>query len=202
MKNYTIKIVDNLPDWKNIPILEIDYECWGEYKGITAYAQICCNSDSFMIHMWTTEPETRAEEMGDTCYPCMDSCLEFFFAPMEGDNRYLNVEFNANGCYYFGFATNHDDLLRLIPQRNKNLFLPEIIMNDSGWEIYFTIPYKLIHRFFPEFEIYDGKVIKANCYKCAGEDKYKHYLSWNPVESEEVSFHRTESFGTMRVDRY
>jgi hypothetical protein len=37
----------------------------------------------------------------------------------------------------------------------------------------------------------------ANFYKCGDELPTPHFLSWNPIEWKEPSFHRPEQFGKL-----
>ena len=86
------------PDWSSIPSLPIDQLLWTESTDITAQAQICYDSDALHVRLSAQEAHIRAEHTGVLGMPCEDSCLEFFFSPICGDTRYLNFEFNPNGC--------------------------------------------------------------------------------------------------------
>ncbi len=199
MNHYDIKSVKGSFDWKDIPVLEMGCYYKESPDFIKAYAQICCGEDSLNLHLWTTEPERSEEETELLGTPCLDSCLEFFFSPMENDRRYFNVEFNANGCLCLGIASGREDMTRLVSSgiEPKRIIIPQIDKKDGGWDLYYSITFEFIRRFFPDFEPYEGKTIKANCYKCSHRSRYKHYLSWNPIEGMPVSFHRPECFGEM-----
>lgn len=198
MRTYDIKIVGDSFDWKDIPTINIDNAYFDTPDSIKAYAQIASGTDGLKVHLWTTEPERRAEETGPIGSPCEDSCLEFFFAPMGDDKRYFNVEFNSNGCVFLGFGSSIKDLVRLMLHNNTSPLVPEIRKDDKGWEIFYTFPFEFIRRFFPDFEVYEGKEIIANCYKCSDLGKYPHYLAWSPIVGEPFKFHRTECFGKMK----
>jgi len=197
MKKYEIKIVDCGFSFEELPTLKIDNIYKGESHGVEAYARIAAGEDALYVNMWTTEPETVAESSGIYGYPSMDSCLEFFFFPNENGERYINVEFNSIGCFFFGFASGNTDLMRIAPLREKNLFSPEIVTRDGGWEIKYRVPYELIRRVFPDFEVYEGKRIKANCYKCCERGSFSHYLTWNDSTDNTGSFHNPKIFGEM-----
>ncbi len=198
MKTYTIKKANGTPDWNAIPSLDIDVPYLTTPSDITAKAQICYNDEELLVHLSTVEANIRAEENGPLCSPCEDSCLEFFFCPGEGDMRYFNVEFNMNGCVYLGIGSNVKDLVRLIPEEPvSEMFKPDIRKTADGWEIFYRVPYTLIRRFFPDFKVYAGKEMRANCYKCADLSEPPHYLSWNPIEGEPFTFHKSDCFGNM-----
>ena len=76
-------------------------------------------------------------------------------------------------------------------------YFPQIEKKDGGWDLFYSVSFEFIRRFFPDFEVFEGKIMKANCYKCSDLGEYPHYLSWSPIEGEPFSYHRTECFGTM-----
>lgn len=157
MNQYEIKITKNAVGWDTVPVLNIDHAYFDTPDTIRAYAQIAAGSDALFVHLWTTEPETRAEEDGPLGTPCKDSCLEFFFSPMENDQRYFNIEFNANGCMFLGIGTCIDDLVRLTSVEVPIPIAPKVHKNESGWEIFYSVPYEFIRRFFRNFRYTKAK---------------------------------------------
>ena len=132
--------------------------------------------------------------------PCEDSCLEFFFQPVAGDPRYINMEFNSKGCLFLGMGTSLEDLIRLLPlEEVPQLFCPEIRMIPGGWEIFYRIPYRFIRQLFPAFAPQPGTQIRANCYACSDLTQPHYYLSWNPVATDSFTFHRSSCFGNMII---
>ena len=198
MKIYNVAKVMSAPNWGALPSLDIDNPYLTTPAGITAKAQICYNDEEFLVHLSTVENNIRAEENGPLCAPCEDSCLEFFFSPNEGDARYVNIEVNMNGAVYLGIGSNVIDLVRLIPEEPvSDIFNPDIKKTEDGWEIFYRVPYTLIRRFFPDFKVYSGKAMRANCFKCADLSEPPHYLSWSPIAGEPFTFHKSHCFGTM-----
>ena len=200
MKTYNIKKVSASPDWSAIPSLEIDERYFDTPSDIHSKAQIAYGEDRLYVHLSVTEPETRAVETGPFGSPCEDSCLEFFFSPMEGDKRYFNIEYNSLGCVWCGFGSSVADLIRLHPESDplfSDTFSPKIDVHEGGWDIEYTVPFEFIRRFFPDFQVYEGKKIRANCYKCSDLATPANYLSWSPIVGEPFKYHRPECFGEM-----
>ena len=195
MRTYTISPVKNAIDWTSVPTLPIDVQLWGTQTDITAQAQLCYDQDALHIRLQATEAHIRAEENGPLGAPCRDSCLEFFFCPMEGDRRYFNIEFSPTGCFYLGFGTDRYDLVRLIPE--GTLFTPQILRTETGWEISYSIPFSFIRRFFPDFSAEPGKGIRANFYKCGDLTVNEHYLCWNPITQEKPDYHLSQFFAPL-----
>lgn len=198
MREYNIKIIDNTPNWDEIDTLFIDNAYLDTPKEITATAQICCNSEKFFVHLSTNEKDYLSNEKGVIGLPYLDSCLEFFLSPMEDDARYFNIEFNSNACVFFGFSGGSDSIMRQIPENDiLDFFKPNIIKNKDSWEIFYELPFYLIRRYFKSFDVFEGKKIRANCFKCSDNSNPPHYLSWNLVEGEPFTFHKPECFGLM-----
>lgn len=201
MKNYIIRRVDGVPYWSALPYIEIDNERRENPHGITARAQICYNDEALLVHLCTKEKNYLTNETDVLGAPCRDSCLEFFFCPEECDGRYFNIEFNANCCLYLGIGSGVKDLVRLLPDNSEaNILAPSVVKDYDGWEIFYRVPYEFIRRFFPDFKVYPGKKIRANCYKCADKSEPPHYLVWNWLEGEPLGFHNTKCFGSMTFE--
>lgn len=199
MRTHMISRKPETLDWAQIPSVQIDHLLWSPPVDITATAQICYDDQALYLHLSATEAHIRAEHTGLLDQPCEDSCLEFFFSPCDGDNRYFNFEFNPNCCMYLGIGTGVEDLVRLIPGE-QTLFHPKAARTADGWEITYQIPFSFIKRFFPEFSPSSGKTMRANFFKCGDLTVQEHYLSWNKVTSETPAFHRTCDFGMLEFE--
>lgn len=199
MKQYTIKRFAG--DWSQIPVIDIDTMYLDTPDTIKAWAQIAYDDKGVLVHQWTVEENYLAVETGELGEPCKDSCLEFFFAMDPEDPRYINIEFNPNGCIFLGLGKNGNNpvLARMLVSVDE-VFAPQINREDKGWEITYCVPYSFITMFFPNFKAEPGKVIHANVYKCADLSQPPHYLSWNSLNPGPLSFHRRECFGTMQFE--
>ena len=124
-----------------------------------------------------------------------DSCLEFFFM-QEGADRYFNFEINPNGCLHVGFGRNRHDRFVLNRSDMAEYFSIRTGKTADGWEAYYRIPLDFIRLFYPGFAFRGA--LRANIYKCGDRTANMHFLSWNPVTSEDPDFHRPEDFGKMR----
>lgn len=195
MRTYTISRTSGPADWASVPVLPIDVQLWGTETDITAQAQLCYDDNALYVHLSTVEANIRAEENGPLGAPCRDSCLEFFFSPIDGDSRYFNIEFSPTGCFYLGYGSDRYNLIRLIPE--AKLFDPEIRRTETGWEIFYSVPFAFVRQFFPAFTAQSGKNIRANFYKCGDLTVKKHYLCWNPITDPKPNYHLPAYFAPL-----
>lgn len=194
----TVRIVKKTVDfeWSEIPIIPIDCQVEPTEAKVTATAQVCYDEEALYVRLSAKEKDIRAEYTGPLDMPCKDSCLEFFFSPMEGDRRYFNIEFNPNCCMYLGIGSCLQDLVRLIPAW-ENVLCPEAERFHDGWAVTYQVPVSFVRRFFPEFVLESGKTIRANFYKCGELTVQPHDLAWNGLMQGETSFHRPSDFGML-----
>ena len=196
MKEYIVKrLTAEKPDWSAIEAIKIDVRYRDTKEDVTAEAKFCYDESGIYARLETTEPHSPAKGKTFLEEPCLDSCLEFFFSPVEDDERYMNLEFNPNGMYYFGIGTSIKTLVRLLPE-NRNVFGAKIKRHNSGWSITYKVPASIVRMFFPSFELYSGKVMRANCYKCVEVAEEPNFLAWNDItEGSTLNFHRPHLFG-------
>ena len=197
MRQYTIKKVSDAIDWTQIPALDVDNYLWCEKLDIKMKSQICYSEEGLHVHLQAWEKNIRAELTEPMSMVCEDSCMEFFFRPVEGDLRYFNLEINPNGCIRLGFGPAVGLRTQLVLPDMEQLFSVEARRTEDGWEIFYEIPASFVQLFIPDFSLHTGKVLRANCYKCGDKTEKPHFISWNPVTSENPDFHRSQDFGRM-----
>ncbi len=195
MRTYTILPKAN--NWNDIPVAPIDTRLWTPEIDISSTAQVCYDAEALYLRLTAKESNIRAEENGPLGIPCQDSCLEFFFSPVEGDPRYFNFEFNSVKCMHLGFGTCRQDSARILPKQPDNLFNACPVLTEDGWEITYKIPFAFIKLFFKDFVAAPGKKMRANFYKCGDLTLQEHYFSWNCVNWPTPDFHRPEYFGEL-----
>ena len=196
MKTYIIEKTCGAPDWSTVPALEADNHLWISSENIHMTAQICYDEEALYLYMRAVEREVRAEHRGPLCPVCEDSCMEFFFSP-EGDDRYINVELNPNGCSFIGIGTGRADRVRITLEQEAEVLQTQTARTPDGWELTYRLPLTFLRVLYPALSLTPGTVLRANCYKCGDLTPEPHYLSWNPVTSAKPDFHRPCDFGRM-----
>ena len=199
-KSYTIARVNGTPNWDEVDQLDIDDAEWGDSFGISAHAKLCYDDQALYVRMWAEEQDIRATYTPDDpdakCYE--DSCLEFFLAPVAGDERYMNFEVNPNCAVCNEIGTQKADRERLHPTADMLDATSSRI--DGGWEVSYRIPFDYLQSFYPDFAPEPGAQMRGNFYKCGNLTANKHYLVWNRVDSDTPNFHVPKSFGTLVLE--
>ena len=196
MNTYKIVKKPEILDWSLIPSASINHPYQSDGVDITASAQLCYDDSALYVHLSAKEANIRAEGTGLLDAPCEDSCLEFFFSPIQGDIRYINFEYNPNCCVYVGMASCVEDLVRFIPEFEFP-FSPKVNRTEDGWDITYTIPYSFVRRYFPGFSPVSGYEMRGNFYKCGDLTNPPHYFTWNELSGNVLSFHRPCDFGLL-----
>lgn len=195
MREYTAQHCNGMPNWADVPAVNIDQKLHPTDANVTAQAQLCYDEHALYVRLSAQEEQIRAELTGKLDEICEDSCLEFFFCPAENDPRYFNIECNPNGCLFLGFGSNVDELVRLIPENPS--IQPVAKQIPGGWETIYAIPYSFIRMFFPGFSPASGSTMRANFYKCGDKTEIPHYLCWNQVPQQRCAFHNPGAFGLV-----
>jgi hypothetical protein len=197
MNTYTIRHVNAAFRWDGIEKAEINLSPWQAYpEGISACAQLVYNKENLFIRLSAREEAALARFDGLLDMVCNDSCLEFFFSPLQ-DSPYFNFEFNPKGAVYLGFGTDRYHSVRQIVPDYFKFFSVAPFTIEHGWGVEFTIPFSFLNLYLPSFNPEKGKRFRGNFYKCGNETRAPHYLTWNPVVSDKPDFHRPECFGIL-----
>lgn len=193
MKRYLIR---PFTGWEDIEALSIGENLWLPPTDIAAWAQIARDEAGLRVRLTAREARIRAVETGPLGRPWEDSCLEFFLSPVAEDPRYVNIEFNPNGCVCLGLGDGRFRT-RLLPDRDW--LEPRPFTTPDGWGVEYRVPWDFMRTLFPGLDPAPGHVIRANCYKCGDKTERPHFLVWNPVTSEKPDFHRPRDFGEMAL---
>lgn len=155
-----------------------------------------------LLHYQVEEQSVRAVAREDHEHIWEDSCAEFFIMPTD-DGFYYNLECNCTGKL----------LIAVGKDRNERVPAPKEVMQGvdrwaslgpepfdvrqepTKWELALRVP---ISTFFQhKLNSFNGLKAKGNVYKCGDNLPVPHFISWNPIKTENPDFHRSEFFGQM-----
>ena len=132
-----------------------------------------------------------------------DSCVEFFFDPMQ-DGNYYNFEFNCIGATHLAYGPSRGERTFIPAEMIKNLIMTWSTLGEEPfeeksdifeWEMVIVIPSTIFT--YNKGLSFSKLISSANFYKCGDDTTKPHYISWNPVKSINPDFHRPEHFGIL-----
>ena len=184
--------------------LLIDTINWKGYNYKPDVALSVAYSDhEIFLKYYITENYFKAEKTHTNQMVCEDSCVEFFVSP-EDDGIYYSMEFNAIGTCLLGTGTGRTNSQRVAPEiisriRRLTTAGTEPVKEKTGeyaWTITIAIPFEVFfHHHLIDLK---GKIFRANFYKCGDKLTVPHYVTWNPVCTEEPDYHQPEHFGIFK----
>jgi hypothetical protein len=188
---------------KLVDVHQIDTLNWEShtYKPEVRFKIAWSNSEIYLKY-YVREKSIRAEKSEINQMVCEDSCVEFFVSPAN-DGLYYNFEFNPIGVFLAGSGHGRHDSkvidpallkgIRTLGSEGKEPFSERV--SDHEWQLTVAIDSSAFSR----HTITDlrGMIMKANFYKCGDKLEEPHYVTWNPVLTENPDYHRPEFFGTL-----
>ncbi|MBN1821828.1 MAG: hypothetical protein JW833_13995 [Prolixibacteraceae bacterium] len=133
-----------------------------------------------------------------------DSCVEFFIS-FDGKN-YYNFEFNCIGTIHLAYGTGRKNRVFVDPEIIKEIEIISSLGNQPfeerkgnfEWVLEARIPVSCFT--FDKIINLSGIKATANFYKCGDGTSEPHYVTWNPVNSENPDYHRPEFFGGVKFE--
>jgi hypothetical protein len=184
--------------------LRIDTINWKEYgyKPEVVLA-IACSDREILLKYYVTENYFKAEKTETNQMVCEDSCVEFFVSP-EYDGIYYNFEFNGIGTCLLGSGTGRENSKRANPEIVSKIRRFASAGNkpvrervgEFKWTITIAIPFEVF--FHHKIKDLKGKTFRANFYKCGDMLTVPHYVTWNPIGTENPDYHQPEYFGSLK----
>jgi len=173
-----------------------------DYKPDVALA-IAYSENEIFLKYYIKESYFKAEKTDTNQMVCEDSCVEFFVSP-DDDGIYYNMEFNAIGTCLLGTGRDRASSTRVRPEIISKIRRLTTEGNepfsektgDYAWAITIAIPFEVF--FHHEIRDLKGKIFRANFYKCGDKLTVPHYVTWNPVATENPDYHRPEHFGLLK----
>ncbi|MGX1931239.1 carbohydrate-binding family 9-like protein [Flagellimonas sp. 2504JD4-2] len=165
--------------------------------------KIAHSNNQIWLKYEVEEENILAEKTEPNSYVFRDSCVEFFFDPLS-DGNYYNFEINCIGTILSAYGAQRKPREFLSPDTIKNVIQTKSSLGSQSftertgghsWEITIILPAEVLtHDSGIQLK---GLQSRANFYKCGDATSKKHYLSWNPIDTNKPDFHRPEYFGEL-----
>jgi hypothetical protein len=184
--------------------LHIDTINWKDYNyKPEVNFSIAYGDNEIFLKYYIKENYFKAEKSETNQMVCEDSCVEFFVSP-EDDGIYYNFEFNGIGTCLLGTGTGRENSTRCNPDivskiRRLTSVGTTPVKEREGifeWTITVAIPFEVF--FHHKVGQLEGKIFRANFYKCGDMLKVPHYVTWNPVGTDNPDYHQPGYFGLLK----
>ena len=196
-----IETVDKLLESKS-SLQKIDVINWHNYSykpGLKFRMAYC--DEAIILKYYVSEQHILADITMVNGDVCKDSCVEFFIS-LERDDTYYNFEFNCIGVPHVEHGQK-GKRVSIDPQvlqsiKVKSSLGDQPFKEKTGsfiWELMLIIP-KSCFCYDKNLTL-KGLKAKANFYKCGDKTTVPHYVSWNPVGTQNPDFHQPRYFGNI-----
>ena len=174
------------------------------YKPKVEFAAAHCG-DALLLHYRVEEQSVRAVARQDHEHIWEDACVEFFCMPAE-DGIYYNVECNCTGKLIVAAGKDRHErkpapaeVMQAIDRWASLGTEPfETREEPTKWEVALRLPISTF--FLHKLDGFDGLKASGNVYKCGDLLPIAHFISWNPIQTENPDFHRSEFFGQIKFE--
>ena len=183
----------------------LDHQNWVPASGVEVSFDIRHRGTSILLNYFVQEPQVRAVNTEFNSPVWEDSCVEFFIR-LEDDPNYYNFEFNAIGTVLGAYGPDRNSRKPLpvkslgeittTPSLGKGII--ETLEGKISWTLGIVIPVAvLVHSGITDIS---GQQAHANFYKCGDKLHQPHFLSWQPVLTDQPNFHLPQHFGELRFE--
>ncbi|MCY1719202.1 carbohydrate-binding family 9-like protein [Prolixibacteraceae bacterium Z1-6] len=186
-----------------IPIDVLNWEKAFPYKPDLKF-RIGHTGDEIWLTYYVKEKNILAKETRINGDVYKDSTVEFFIS-VDGKN-YYNFEFNCIGTPHVAHGPGRGNRTFVKPETVQTIQIKSTLGNQpfdekSGnfeWEMTIRIPITCFA--FDSIKSLDGLKATANFYKCGDETSDPHFVSWNPIKTENPDYHCPQFFGKVEFE--
>ncbi|NQU51507.1 MAG: hypothetical protein HQ522_03100 [Bacteroidetes bacterium] len=156
------------------------------------------------LKYYVNEKNILAQETRTNGDVYKDSCVEFFISVDK--KNYYNFEFNCIGTIHIGYGSGQGNRTPITPELAEKIEIESSLGNQpftekSGnfeWEMMIRIPLETFE--FDVLKDISGLKATANFYKCGDETSEPHFVTWNPIGTENPDYHCPEYFGKVQFE--
>ena len=179
---------------------------WTEfpYKPEVKFKMAYCNNN-ILLKYYVSEENIMAKETRVNGSVYKDSCVELFFSTNK-KSTYYNFEFNCVGVPHVAYGKERanrtlidPEILKLIKVRSSLGNQPfEEKTGGHQWEMMIVIPKECLT--YDKDIVLKGLKANANFYKCGDDTSKPHYVTWNPIGTENPDYHQSAYFGELSFE--
>lgn len=192
LENQTITNAIHVINWENF-----DYKPEVQFR-------IGHTGNEIWLKYYVRENHIRAKETRTNGEVYKDSCVEFFVS--HDNENYYNFEFSCIGTIHLAWGPGRNNRKFVDPKIVEKIAIKSSLGNQpfdnkSGnfeWEMMIRIPLECFS--YSKLKTFNNLKATANFYKCGEETAVTHYVTWNPVKTENPDYHRPEFFGKVQFE--
>lgn len=166
--------------------------------------RIAHTGDEIWLKFYVKEKYIRAQETRTNGDVYKDSTVEFFISPDE--NNYYNFEFSCIGTIHLAYGPGRDNRKFVPVETVEKIDISSTLgsqpftekTGNFEWEMAIRIPIECF--IYSDIETFNELKAKGNFYKCGDETSVPHFVTWNPVKTDQPDYHRPEYFGKIKFD--
>jgi hypothetical protein len=185
------------------PIDTLNWEAAFPYKPNLKF-RIGHTGNEIWLKYYVQEKNILARETRINGDVYKDSTVEFFMS-IDGEN-YYNFEFSCIGTPHVAYGPGRGNRTLISTEILEKIEIKSTLGDQpfsekSGnfeWEMMIRIPLSCFT--FDNIKTFDKLNATANFYKCGDETSDPHFVSWNPIKSENPDYHRPEFFGRVEFE--
>lgn len=164
---------------------------------------IARSNKALFIHYAVNEKQIQALYTNDQDPVWQDSCVEFF-CQLPSSKTYFNFEFNCIGtCLATERISRTEGVNPLSAQKMSQIKRYPSLGNQPfqekkgnfEWTLIVKIPFEILNINSDNLP----EKLSANFYKCGDGTSEPHYVSWNPILTENPDFHQPKFFGELAL---
>ncbi len=163
--------------------------------------RIAHTGNEIWLKYYVKEKNILAQETRTNGDVYKDSTVEFFIS-VDGKN-YYNFEFNCIGVTHLAHGPGRGNRKFVPAETVEKIEIVSTLGNQpfeekSGsfeWEMMIRIPIECFA--YDTLKSFSGMKATANFFKCGDETSGPHFVTWNPVKTENPDYHRPEFFGNI-----
>jgi hypothetical protein len=130
--------------------------------------------------------------------------VEFFIS--HDNENYYNFEFSCIGTIHLAWGPGRNNRKFVDPALVEKIDIKSTLGNQpfdnkSGefeWEMMIRIPIECFA--YSNLKTFKKMKANANFYKCGDETAKAHFVTWNPIKTENPDYHQPEFFGKVEFE--
>ncbi len=199
------------PEWSHVEAQRLEHYMGDKPKHFpNTYVKIAYDDEHIYVMFRVEDNYVRAVAQQHQDSVCTDSCVEFFFAPVDDVAKgYFNLEMNCGGIMLLHFQTiprqdqvplaeNAVNKIKVAHSMPKNVD-PEIT-EPTTWTVEYALPISILSDYLEIIKPASGVAWKANFFKCGDDTSQPHWITWAHDDHPQPDFHRPQAFGKLAFE--